>query len=140
VVHHPAEAITSPSPPRRRAGTSLCALLVAALIGGCGGGSSSQPQVDVGPNVGQPIALADCHDWEQANTEQRLGTIKDLKNFAGGPVVGNNASSPSGTGSVLDDDKAYDLFNNWCGEDFARGFKLYKLYERAAAFTGRPAQ
>jgi len=140
VVHHPAEAITSPSPPRRRAGASLCALLVAALIGGCGGGSSSQPQVDVGPNVGQPIALADCHDWEQANTEQRLGTIKDLKNFAGGPVVGNNASSPSGTGSVLDDDKAYDLFNNWCEQDFARGFKLYKLYERAAAFTGRPAQ
>ena len=140
MVHHPAEAITSPSPPRRRAVASLCALLVAALIGGCGGGSSSQPQVDVGPNVGQPIALADCHDWEQANTEQRLGTIKDLKNFAGGPVVGNNASSPSGTGSVLDDDKAYDLFNNWCEQDFARGFKLYKLYERAAAFTGRPAQ
>ena len=24
--------------------------------------------------------------------------------------------------------------------DFARGFKLYKLYERAAAFTGQPAQ
>jgi hypothetical protein len=125
VVHHPAKALI---------------LLAILAVAGCGGGTNAQPQVDVGPNVGQPIALADCHDWEQANTEQRLGTIRDLKNFAGGPVVGNNASSPSGTGSVLDDDKAYDLFNNWCKEDFARGFKLYKLYERAAAFTGQPAQ
>jgi len=115
-------------------------LLLAALVAlaGCGSGSSTQPQVGVGPNVGQPISLADCHDWNQANTEQRLGTIKELRNFAGGPVVGNNASSPSGTGSVLDDEQAYDLFNNYCKADFARGFKLYKLYERAAAFTGHP--
>ena len=110
------------------------------LIVGCGGGSSTQPQVDVGPNVGQPISLADCNDWSQANTEQRLGTIKQLKDFAGGPIVGNNASSPSGTGAVLDDKDAYNLFNRWCDQSFARGFKLYKLYERAAAFTGQPAQ
>jgi hypothetical protein len=108
------------------------------LLAACGSGSSTQPQVDVGPDVGQPINLADCHDWNQANTEQRLGTIKQLKDFAGGPVVGNNASAPSGRGSVLDDKKAYELFNRYCAQDFARGFKLYKLYERAAAFTGQP--
>jgi hypothetical protein len=96
--------------------------------------------VGVGPNVGQPISLADCNDWQQANVEQRLGTIEQLKGFAGGPIIGNNASSPSGTGSVLDDKDAYDLFNRWCGQSFARGFKLYKLYERAAAFTGQPEQ
>jgi hypothetical protein len=111
-----------------------------ALAGGCGSGSGSQPQVDVGPNVGQPINLADCHDWNQANTEERLGTINQIKNFAGGPVVGNSATDPSGTGSVLDDKRAYDLFNRYCQEDFARGFKLYKLYERAAAFAGQPQQ
>jgi hypothetical protein len=116
-------------------------MLVAVLgLAGCGGGSSTQPQVDVGPNVGQPINLADCNDWNQANTEQRLGTIEQLRDFAGGPVVGNNASSPSGTGSVLDDKDAYNLFNGWCEQSLARGFKLYKLYERAAAFTGQPAQ
>ena len=114
-------------------------LLVAALVAaGCGSGSSTPPRAGAGPNVGQPINLADCGDWNQANTEERLGTIEQLKNFAGGPVVGNDASSASGTGSVLDDEKAYDLFNNWCKQDFARGFKLYKLYERAAAFTGQP--
>jgi hypothetical protein len=112
------------------------ALAAAVLIAGCGGGSGNQPQIDVGPNVGQPIALADCNDWNQANTEQRLGTIHELKGFAGGPVVGNNGSSPSGTGAVLDDKQAYDLFNRYCASSFARAFKLYKLYERAAAFIG----
>jgi hypothetical protein len=139
VVHNPAEAIACPHhrPGRRRAATLLCAIAGIALIAGCGGGSGNQPQIDVGPNVGQPIALADCHDWNQANTEQRLGTIQQLKDFASGPVVGNNAGSAHGTGSVLDDKQAYDLFNNYCKESFARGFKLYHLYQRAAGFEGQ---
>jgi hypothetical protein len=112
------------------------ALAAASIVVGCGGGTNTQPQVDVGPNVGQPINLADCSDWNQANTEQRLGTIKELKGFAGGPVVGNSATSPSGTGAVLEDKQAYDLFESYCKESFARGFKLYKLYERAASFSG----
>jgi hypothetical protein len=120
---------------------SAIALIAAVVLAaGCGGGSETQPQIDVGPNVGQPISLADCNDWQQANTEQRLGTIQQLKDFAGGPVVGNNASSPAGRGSVLDDKDAYNLFNRWCDQSFARGFKLYKLYERAAAFSGQPEQ
>jgi hypothetical protein len=123
-----------------RAAFAVILSVAAIAIAGCGGGSSTQPQVDVGPNVGQPISLADCDDWKQANIEQRLGTIKQLKDFAGGPIVGNNASSPSGTGAVLADKDAYNLFNGWCAQSYARGFKLYKLYERAAAFTGQPAQ
>ena len=126
------------SSPRRVPAAALLVALIA--VAGCGGGSSTQPQVDVGPNVGQPISLADCNDWNQANTQQRLGTIRQLKDFAGGPVVGNNASSPAGRGSILDDKQAYDLFNSWCSTSFARGFKLYKLYERAAAFSGQPEQ
>jgi hypothetical protein len=126
--------------PHRRALAALCVLAVITLAAGCGGGSGTQPQIDVGPNVGEPINLADCNDWNQANTEQRLGTIRQLKDFAGGPIVGNNATSPSGTGSILDDKQAYDLFNRYCAQDLARGFKLYKLYERAAAFTGQPEQ
>jgi hypothetical protein len=138
VVHDSAKALASARVSSQR--RVLAATLIVALVGvaGCGGGSSTQPQVDVGPNVGEPISLADCNDWNQANTEQRLGTIHQLKNFAGGPIVGNNASSPSGTGSVLDDKDAYDLFNRYCAASFARGFKLYKLYQRAAAFTGHP--
>jgi hypothetical protein len=138
VVHDPAQAIARLSRVlrRRRAAAGLCALAGAALIAGCGGASGNPPQVDVGPNVGQPISLADCHDWNQANTEQRLGTIKQLKDFAGGPIVGNSATAPSGTGAVLDDKQAYDLFNRYCAASFAGAFKLYKIYERAAAFEG----
>lgn len=123
MVQHPAKALV---------------LLTSVAVGaGCGGGPNTQPRVDVGPNVGEPINLANCHDWNQANTEQRLGTIKQLKDFASGPEVGNSASSPAGRGAVLDDQQAYDLFNSYCKAEFARGFKLYKLYERAAAFAGR---
>ena len=127
------------SPARRLAGVISVATMGLA-IAACGGGTNTQPEVDVGPNVGQPIALADCHDWEQANVEQRLGTIHQIRDFAGGPVVGNNATSPSGTGPVLDDKDAYNLFNGWCSQSYARGFKLYHLYQRAAAFQGQPAQ
>ena len=63
----------------------LGAVAAGVLAAGCGGGPNTQPQIDVGPNVGQPIALADCHDWNQANTEQRLGTIQELKDFAERP-------------------------------------------------------
>ena len=137
MVHDPAQAIASFARLlRRRHAAAAACVLTAAVLAGCGGGSGTQPQIDVGPNVGEPISLADCNDWNQANTEQRLGTINDLRNFAGGPVVGNNANSPSGTGAVLDDKQAYNLFQNYCKESFARGFKLYKLYERAAAFAG----
>lgn len=140
MVHNATEAIARLTEVLRshRAAASVCTLTAVAVIAGCGRGSGTQPQIDVGPNVGQPISLADCNDWNQANTEQRLGTIHQLKDFASGPIVGNNASSPSGTGSVLDDKDAYDLFNRYCASDFARGFKLYKLYQRAAAFTGHP--
>jgi hypothetical protein len=117
---------------------ALATLAIAAAVAGCGSGSSAQRPLGVGPNVGQPINLADCQDWNRATTEERLGTIKELKDFAGGPVVGASANAPSGTGSVLDDQQAYDLFNSYCRPDFARGFKLYKLYERAAAFAGHP--
>jgi hypothetical protein len=138
VVHNPTQAVAplNRGSRSRRTVASVCTVAIAALIAGCGGGSGTQPQVDVGPNVGQPIALADCHDWNQANTEQRLGTIQQIKDFASGPVVGNNASDPHGTGSVLDDKQAYNLFDNWCKQSFARGFKLYHLYQRAAGFEG----
>ena len=38
---------------------------------------------------------------------------------------------------VLDDERAYKLLQSYCAKPFARGFKLYKLYTRAAAFIGQ---
>jgi hypothetical protein len=121
-------------------GVLVTALLVAALTA-CGSGTSQRPRLGAGPNVGAPIYLADCHDWNQATTEERLGTLAQLKNFAGGQVLGGSEKNPEvGTGAVLDDKKAYDLLNSACKPTFAQGFQLYKLYQRAAAFAGTPAQ
>jgi hypothetical protein len=123
-----------------RGGVTIAAMVAAAALFGCGSDSATQPELGVGPNVGEPINLADCSDWNQASTPERLGTIDQLEDFAGGPVVGNSASAPSGTGSVLDNDRAYDLLDSYCKQEFAGGFKLYKLYQRAAGFSGAPPQ
>jgi hypothetical protein len=102
--------------------------LACAVASGCGGGS---PGASVqGPDLGVPLRLADCRDWNRADTGQRLGTIRELRDFAGGPT-----GTPGLHGNVLDDRKAYDLLQNYCANYFARGFKLYKLYTRAAAFS-----
>lgn len=123
----------------RRFTSAALAILVVAAIAACGS-SSNAPVAQQGPHIGTRVELADCHDWEQASTEERLGTLGELKNFAGGTIVGGSATAPAGRGAVLDDKKAYDLLNDACGNQFAAGFKLYKLYERAAAFAGEPAQ
>jgi hypothetical protein len=120
---------------------ALATAALLAVLAGCGSGSSQPPRLGAGPNVGAPINLADCRDWNEATTEERLGTLAQLKNFAGGQVLGGTAANPEvGTGAVLDDKKAYDLLNAACKPTFAQGFQLYKLYQRAASFAGAPAQ
>jgi hypothetical protein len=37
---------------------------------------------------------------------------------------------------VLDEKQAFRVLDGYCGQRFARGFKLYKLYTRAASFAG----
>jgi hypothetical protein len=53
-----------------------------------------------------------------------------LRAFAGGPV----GESSGLHGATLNDDAAYQVLDDSCRHDYARGFKLYKLYTRAAAF------
>jgi len=65
---------------------------------------------------------------------QRRTIVEQLRRFAGGPV---GSSAGIQRGPVLSDDRAYRLFQSYCAKPFARGFKLYKLYTRAAAFAGR---
>ena len=119
------------------AAIGVCATLLAAGVTGCGGGDPSAPvqQEGIGGKLVAPVNLADCTDWEQASVEQRLGTIEQIRNFLGGHVAGTESS-----GKVLSDDEAYDLFESYCENEFARGFKLYKLYARAAAFNGSAEQ
>jgi len=112
--------------------TILALACCAGLLAGCGAVSSARehpPAASVGS-----VRQADCTDWKQGNADQRHGTVLKLRHFAGGPV---GSSAGIQTGPVLDDDRAYKVLDSWCSRRFARGFKLYKLYERAAAFVGR---
>ena len=119
VVHHAARA----------------ALALAALgLAGCMGGSAEegQPSLDSGARIGAPTQLVKCAEWNDADVRERYGTIEAIREFAGGPT-----GSPGGSGATLEDDDAYELFERWCAEPYARGFRLYKLYTRAAAFGAR---
>jgi hypothetical protein len=79
------------------------------------------------------VRSADCRAWKRGTVDQRRGTVVQLRKFAGGPV---GSSAGIKTGPVLDDGRAYRVLASYCKARFARGFKLYKLYERAAAFVG----
>ena len=105
--------------------------LVAAAIAGCGGDDDSAQQSLEDPQLGDPINLADCRDWKAGTVEERLGTIHGIREFLGTPVPGTGASR-----EALGDEQAYELFEGWCANEFARGFRLYKLYARAQAFSG----
>jgi hypothetical protein len=62
--------------------------------------------------------------------------VLELREFAGS-AVGSSAGIQKGP--VLSDGRAYKLLQSYCANYFARGFKLYKLYERAAALIGHSA-
>jgi hypothetical protein len=113
---------------------AVAVALIGAVLAGCGGG---QPDQNVGgPDLGVPVRLADCADWRDATVSERLGTVHELREFASGPV----GSSRLKHGATLDDEKAYDLLDRECSTDYTSGFKLYKLYTRAAAFSGLSGQ
>ncbi len=113
-----------------RAAAYCAAALAAAALPACGDDDAGAPPVELGgPSIDVRLELASCEDWKDATVEERLGTIAQIENFVGGPV-GNDA----GTGNLLDQDTAYDILEGQCEAEYARGFLLYKLYTRAAAF------
>jgi hypothetical protein len=118
------------APPKPVAARALVTLLLALPLAGCSAsGSEESAPHGAGPRIGVPLRLADCADWQAADVAERLGTVRQLRDFAGGPT-----GSPAGRGTTLEDERAYDLLQGYCSAEFAESFKLYKLYTRAAAF------
>jgi len=109
---------------------ALGAAAISLGLAACGDEDGAGAPVLGGPAIDTAVQLANCTDWEDATVEERLGTINQIENFVGGPVGNDN-----GVGNTLTDDQAYDVMEGWCGEQYSRGFRLYKLYTRAAAFT-----
>jgi hypothetical protein len=128
VVHDAVQTLNG----RRRRTSLLAATLICCLgpLAGCG--SSSHPRTTAA-GVGQSLRLDNCANWQLATVVQRRTTVEQLRRFAGGQV---GSSAGIQRGPVLSDDRAYKLLQSYCAKPFARGFKLYKLYTRAAAFAG----
>jgi hypothetical protein len=124
-----------------RTGSCLSAaalICCVAMVSGCGSSSHSKTRVtdNTTRGVGASISLDNCTDWQRGTIPQRRDTVLELREFAGS-AVGSSAGIQKGP--VLSDDRAYKLLQSYCGNYFSRGFKLYKLYERAAALIGHPA-
>jgi hypothetical protein len=132
VVHDAVQAVGRL--PQRRVPAVVALGACLALLGGCGHSSKPKalPEVLKAPAVGS-VRSADCTDWKKGTLAERRSTVIELRRFAGGPV---GSSGGIQKGPVLDDKRAYKVLQSFCIRYFARGFKLYKLYERAAAFVG----
>ena len=117
---------------RSRRSLAVAALAGAVATAGCTGGdeAANRAQIATDARLGQPVRLADCEGWQDAGARERYGTVEALRRFAG-----DRSGSPGGRGATLDDSDAHDLFDRACAEPYARAFKLYKLYTRAAAFA-----
>lgn len=121
---------------------ATCAGLLAAatVLAGCGEAGSSSASTfpthlrgPVTADVGESARSDTCAQWEQGTVQQRHGALARLRKFATSPIGSSNVRK---YGPTLSDSRAYRLFDSLCAKHFARAFKLYKLYERAAAFLG----
>ena len=121
----PTDSVTGPR-------LALLIACIAALAVGCGDSddaSDSGSSALGSPEVQTTARETDCTDWNDATVEERQIIVESIAEFEGG--------APTGTaGRALPDDQAYEVFQRFCEKDYASAFKLYKIYVRAAAFSG----
>jgi hypothetical protein len=79
------------------------------------------------------LQMYKCADWKGASEAERRYVIYRLRQVTSGQVTGTGVR---GYGTVVPDDKAHQLFNSYCANDFARGFLLYKLHGFSSVFVG----
>lgn len=103
-----------------------------------GGGSQraveylpGNPRVGDGGKLDQ-VPEANCTQWRAGSRAQQMHVVKQLGDLFSRRTVGGK-----GSGHKLPDDLAYDALEGACSQDYARAFKLWKVYERALAFQYR---
>ena len=78
--------------------------------------------------AGSVAPLVQCKDWVGGERIRKLATIDDIRNQVSRRDTG--VSSPA-----LSDEEALGLFDRACSNRYARSFRLYVLYARAAGFA-----
>jgi len=114
-------------------GRHLAAALLALGAGfgaaACGGDDESTPARPLGKTLGGSVApLVQCSDWTAGARARKLATIADIRNQVNRGDTGIKAPP-------LSDDEATALFDRACAPPYARGFRLYVIYARAAGFA-----
>ena len=114
---------------RRR---SLAAAVLAGLTLAACGADSQAPKNEADPvgevRVGSVAQLAKCSDWNEGSRAERLATIADIRSQV-------NLQDGTVRMPALSNEAAYEVFDNTCAKSFAGGFRLYKVYARAASFA-----
>jgi hypothetical protein len=103
----------------------------AASLAACGesGSPGGEEVVGVGQErAGSVAALAQCTDWNEGTEEEKRATVGDIR-------VQLNQAGADGPTPSLPEQETYELFERACANDYAAGFRLYKVYARAAAFS-----
>jgi hypothetical protein len=118
----------------RRLAAVIAVAAIAAATGGCGEEDRAETTgygtEGVGMvRAGSSAALAQCSDWLAATDEQKQQTVDDIYNQL------NQAGADGPTPDIPDDADAHEFFDQACANDYARGFRLYKIYARSAAFS-----
>lgn len=136
----------SPTARRARAGAPLAAVVAVALALGAGcGGDPAEPEAQAAEREGEVIdisgtepvgemtagsvaSLVECRDWNGASKEEQLATLADVRSQIN--LEDSGISAPA-----LTDEEALEFFDSSCEPAWAQGFRLYKLYARAAGFV-----
>ena len=102
---------------------------IAVLVVGEGSSEGGDEVTGVGEvRAGSVASLAQCSDWNEGSDEEKLATIADIR-------AQLSQSGSDGPTPQLSDDAAYELLERTCANDYAAGFRLYKIYARGAAFA-----
>jgi hypothetical protein len=115
-----------------RLAAAAATLLVLAATAGCGSeeGSRAAESADGTALLGPRPGKLTCTDWKHGADDERRGTIDQLTQLAGA----NANPEEVGPNRTLSQDHAYDAIAGTCEHHLARGFLLYEVYNRAAAF------
>ena len=77
---------------------------------------------------GSVAQLANCSDWSGGARDRKLATVADIRNQV-------NRDDTGIVSPPLSDEEALRLFDDECARPYAKGFRLYVLYARAAGFA-----
>ena len=105
-------------------------LVMLARVAAGGGDRAAAPAAEpVGhASAGSVVQYADCDDWRAGTRAEREATVVVLRGQLT-PTHSKDASSP------LSDERAYELLDKSCSQDYASSMRLYKLYARAQGFS-----